>query len=129
MNNIKKKDIYIHYIKIMYYPMKNYKNDFCNCSLFLLFFIMNFSSNPPPPSADHPSLDTVVTVDNCWYYLSLLEQFVQATQDLPNAILQQYLVRAEYRYFRWISNKEALVQEKHVPPIGKQLTAVISLLI
>ncbi|KAL9559963.1 hypothetical protein MBANPS3_000183 [Mucor bainieri] len=37
------------------------------------------------------------------YYLSMLERFVETTQDMPESILKLYLVRAEYRYYRWVS--------------------------
>jgi hypothetical protein len=83
---------------------------------------MKFSFNPPTPSEkdQYPVLDTVVTVNSCWHYLSLLEQFVQTTQDIPEVILQQYLVRAEYRYFDWMSKTSTLKNRKeHVPPVGK----------
>lgn len=84
---------------------------------------MKFTSRPPQPlEEDHyPRLDNVVTVDNCWYYLSLIEQFVQVTKDMPNAILQKYLVRAEYRYFHWISRMDIVRHPYNQPPIGKKI--------
>jgi hypothetical protein len=69
---------------------------------------MVYSDSDPPKESEakkFPVLDSVVTVDNCWYYLSLLERFVQATKDMDNDTLKMYLVRAEYRYFRWLSER------------------------
>ncbi|KAG2233326.1 hypothetical protein INT48_007762, partial [Thamnidium elegans] len=61
-----------------------------------------------PPNEDHdakfPVLD-IINVANCWYYLSLLERFVNVTSPMSDKTLKIYLVRAEYRYFRWIANK------------------------
>ncbi|GAA5796750.1 hypothetical protein HPULCUR_002125 [Helicostylum pulchrum] len=73
-----------------------------------------------PPLEDHnakfPTLDTV-TVANCWYYLSLLERFVNVTSNMSDKVLKIYLVRAEYRYFRWIANKGARKRDDTLPPL------------
>ncbi|GAA5804045.1 hypothetical protein HPULCUR_009531 [Helicostylum pulchrum] len=73
-----------------------------------------------PPSEDHrgrfPTLDTV-TVANCWYYLSLLERFVNVTSHMSDKVLKMYLVRAEYRYFRWIANVGNRQRIYSLPPL------------
>jgi hypothetical protein len=82
-----------------------------------------FSDNDPPVEAsedEFPTMSTVVTVANCWYYLSLLERFVDITSSMSEDVLKMYLVRAEYRYFLWISNKHYYRNlDRAVPPIGK----------
>ncbi|KAG2236563.1 hypothetical protein INT48_000863, partial [Thamnidium elegans] len=73
-----------------------------------------------PPEEDHnvkfPTLDTV-TVANCWYYLSLLERFVNVTSRMSDKTLKTYLVRAEYRYFQWIANKGTRKRDDTLPPL------------
>ncbi|KAI9282738.1 hypothetical protein BY458DRAFT_130426 [Sporodiniella umbellata] len=67
---------------------------------------------------NEPCMDSKVTVRNCWYYLSLLERFVQATEKMSQETLQIYLVRAEYRYIKWISNYDPTKNnEEMVPPV------------
>lgn len=87
---------------------------------------MKFSETEPPTETaknEFPVLDTYVTVSNCWYYLSLLERFVYATRQLEEEDLKMYLVRAEYRYHRWITERARYVSAKNahtsVPPIGR----------
>lgn len=82
---------------------------------------MFYDQNPPvsPPDKPFPSFNGTVTVATCWYYLSLLERFVDATKDMPEDILKLYLVRAEYRYFKWYNlscGKGA--KPKYTPPLG-----------
>lgn len=85
---------------------------------------MFYDQHPPEENVENefPSLNTVVTVSSCWYYLSLLERFVDITKDMSEDILKLYLVRAEYRYFLWMYK----VNKSHLsglstPPIGKGL--------
>jgi hypothetical protein len=87
---------------------------------------MKFSGTEPPKEhieKEFPVLDSKVTVSNCWYYLSLLERFVYATKDLEEDKLKMYLVRAEYRYHTWISERRKKMLSKNidsfVPPTGK----------
>lgn len=81
---------------------------------------MFYDQEPPsnPAGKEFPSFGSSVTVANCWYYLSLLERFVDTTKDMPEDVLKLYLVRAEYRYFKWLN----LSNENHIfdstPPIG-----------
>lgn len=81
-----------------------------------------FSDNEPPKNKlfnEFPSFNTVVTVPNCWYYLSMLERFVDITSSMPQDILKMYLVRAEYRYFRWMyKTKDHRLIKYSIPPIG-----------
>lgn len=86
---------------------------------------MRFDGNPPVQEikGEYPSLDDVVAVANCWYYLSLMESFVEMTQSFTKEedLLKMYLVRAEYRYCKWISSKVKHRQaEVNIPPLGKR---------
>ncbi len=87
---------------------------------------MYCNSDPPKEQnrGDFPSFEySSVSVDLCWYYLSLLERFVDTTKDMAEDDLKMYLVRAEYRYFQFISNK---VPKRKIssltPPLGRYLT-------
>jgi hypothetical protein len=87
---------------------------------------MKYSGIEPPQEYsknEFPVLNSVVTVSNCWYYLSLLERFVYATKDLEEEDLKLYLVRAEYRYYTWITERRKKINGKNidsfVPPTGK----------
>jgi hypothetical protein len=85
---------------------------------------MFYDQEPPIESFDNefPTFNTVVTVSNCWYYLSLLERFVDITKDMPEDTLKIYLVRAEYRYFKWVTElhrKELMEEPSCIPPVGK----------
>lgn len=87
---------------------------------------MTFSDTNPPEEAqkdEYPTLDTIVNVSNCFYYLSLLERFVRKTRNMPDDVLKKYLVRAEYRYFKWAySTRKSLNTSSYViPPLGKLL--------
>ena len=63
-------------------------------------------------------LGTLVTVENCYYYMSLLENFYNIEQSLGPELFKLYIVAAERRYLdfmrivgkrdtleRWDSNK------------------------
>lgn len=83
---------------------------------------MFYDQNPPEESVENefPVLNTVVTVSNCWYYLSLLERFVDTTKDMSEDVLKLYLVRAEYRYFLWMYKVQAArLASSATPSIGK----------
>lgn len=86
---------------------------------------MKFDKDPPTEKVkgDFPVLNDILTVANCWYYLSLLERFVEFTQSLEEDVLKMYLVRAEYRYFKWIATDKVKIirkAENAVPPLGKK---------
>ncbi|CAO0793972.1 unnamed protein product [Mucor circinelloides] len=67
-----------------------------------------FNTNLPQESQqdEYPTFDKTVTVANCYYYLSLLERFVETTRNMSEDVLKVYLVRAEYRYYKWAYSKE-----------------------
>lgn len=83
---------------------------------------MKLDKDPPIEMAkgEFPSLDEVMTVANCWYYLSLLERFVDTIQSMPEHILKMYLVRAEYHYCKWASTGVKLDPKTAIPPIDKR---------
>ncbi|KAG2236543.1 hypothetical protein INT48_000843 [Thamnidium elegans] len=77
-------------------------------------------NNPPIPTTqdEFPSFNSVVNVSNCWYYLSLLERFVNITSSLSQDDLKVYLVRAEYRYFKWMfTNIKDRKVALSIPPV------------
>jgi hypothetical protein len=85
---------------------------------------MYYNWNSPKESFDKefPVFNGVVTVSSCWYYLSLLERFVDATKDMSEETLKIYLVRAEYGYFKWISKASGNVNiPPSIPPVGKNI--------
>ncbi|KAI8077763.1 uncharacterized protein BX664DRAFT_343423 [Halteromyces radiatus] len=64
-------------------------------------------SAPPPvaPNPTHfPKLNGVVTVENCYYYLSFLERFWTFMDTMTLQEQRHYLARAEVRYEKWIHN-------------------------
>lgn len=84
---------------------------------------MTFSSEDPPlesQSGEYPTFDKTVTVSSCYYYLSLLERFVDTTKDMSESVLKLYLVRAEYRYYKWAYSREADFgsMKSAIPPLG-----------
>ncbi|KAL9555736.1 hypothetical protein MBANPS3_002233 [Mucor bainieri] len=83
---------------------------------------MSFHTKNPPQEdhdGEYPTFDKVVTVSNCYYYLSLLERFVETTKDMSEDVLKLYLVRAEYRYYKWAYSREADFgsMKNAIPPI------------
>ena len=84
-----------------------------------------FKDNEPPKefiTNEFPVMDRVVTVENCWYYLSLLERFVDITTEMNEEDLKLYLVRAEYRYFQWIAKcSENNAISSPPPPVGNEI--------
>lgn len=75
-------------------------------------------STADPPSFKTKRLqfdDTSISIDRCFYYLSLLERFVETTQDMPESMLKLYLVRSEYRYYKWTFSS----LKESVPPLGE----------
>ncbi|KAG2223651.1 hypothetical protein INT45_010010 [Circinella minor] len=51
---------------------------------------------------DIPRLDTIVTVENCYYYMSLLESFYNIEQSLGPELFKLYVIAAERRYLEFI---------------------------
>ncbi|CAO3643631.1 unnamed protein product [Mucor fragilis] len=82
---------------------------------------MTFCDTNPPEETkkdEYPTLDTVVNVSNCFYYLSLLERFVRTTRNMPEDVLKKFLVRAEYRYYKWAySQKISSTSRYAIPPL------------
>lgn len=52
-------------------------------------------------------------------YLSLLERFVEFTRNMPEKVMRMYLVRAEYRYFKWVRYSDSYYRYHRNPPLGK----------
>ncbi|KAL7308867.1 hypothetical protein PS15m_011006 [Mucor circinelloides] len=77
---------------------------------------MRFSTSDPPEfkSKYWDFSGASINPYRCFYYLSLLERFVEATHDMPESVLKLYLVRAEYRYYRWISSN---LYRNSTPPL------------
>lgn len=88
---------------------------------------MYFCNDPPEELSENefPKISDVVTVANCWYYLSLLERFVDTTGLMSEKVLKMYLVRAEHRYFQWTSNKTSRKAIYAIPPLGKKCNTVL----
>ncbi|KAI8336941.1 hypothetical protein BC941DRAFT_42749 [Chlamydoabsidia padenii] len=63
-----------------------------------------------------PTLDTVVTVKNCIYYLSLLEQFSQLLTKFRDH-LDAFHVRAEIRYECWLISRGHRTTNDVAPPL------------
>ncbi|ORZ17882.1 hypothetical protein BCR42DRAFT_412704 [Absidia repens] len=63
-----------------------------------------------------PQLDGVVTVENCFYYMSLLEQFTELLKKFENH-LDAFHARAELRYEAWVRTSSRRANLIIVPPI------------
>lgn len=84
---------------------------------------MRFSTSDPPEfkSKHWDFSGASINPYRCFYYLSLLERFVETTHDMPESVLKLYLVRAEYRYYRWISSNS---YRNSTPPLGELIQYV-----
>ena len=61
-----------------------------------------YATPPEEPKANaFPTLNGVVTVENCHYYLSLMEQFMHYKKSFDTDLLKVMLARAEIRYIQW----------------------------
>ncbi|KAI8145363.1 hypothetical protein BJV82DRAFT_603392 [Fennellomyces sp. T-0311] len=61
-----------------------------------------FVAPPEEPSINaFPTLDGVVTIENCHYYLSLMERFMDYKESFDTASFKVMLARAEIRYAQW----------------------------
>ncbi|KAI9274817.1 hypothetical protein BDA99DRAFT_249500 [Phascolomyces articulosus] len=49
-----------------------------------------------------PRLDSVVNVENCYYYMSLLEEFYNVEQSMSDELFKLYIIAAERRYLEFI---------------------------
>lgn len=85
------------------------------------FFLMpydKFTTSEYTPVRDNPQFDTIVTSENCFYYLSLLEQFYQIEQSMSSELFDRYIVAAEkrYLYFFHYNNHHST---QNCMPLGK----------
>ncbi|KAJ8653623.1 hypothetical protein O0I10_010773 [Lichtheimia ornata] len=67
---------------------------------------MKYANIQIPPSEEDgvtfPKLNNVVTIENCFYYISLMERFLQYKSTLGPDLVKIMLSRAEVRYTRWL---------------------------
>ncbi|KAI8141554.1 hypothetical protein BJV82DRAFT_168881 [Fennellomyces sp. T-0311] len=56
------------------------------------------------PVKNSPQFDNVVTAENCYYYLSLLESFYEVEQSMSPELFKRYVVAAEKRYLEFMQN-------------------------
>lgn len=96
---------------------------------------MKYASLPHPPTEEQgvtfPRLNDVVSVKNCFYYLSLMERFLEYKRTLGPQLVKVMLARAEIRYARWLrymndTSKGSSNHKKIAPPIG-MFIALLSL--
>lgn len=59
---------------------------------------MKFADKNPPETNGMWDLD----IESYYYYLSFLERFIEETKSIPTDLRKIYLVRAEYRYIKWM---------------------------
>lgn len=52
-------------------------------------------------SPNYISYSSYISSNQCYYYLSLLKQFVETIKDMSEEDLRTFLVCAEYRYFKF----------------------------
>lgn len=81
-------------------------------ALFLVYelnLIMKFADKNPPrkDGVRDPHVETY------HYYLSFLERYIEETKTIRQDLRKVYLVRAEYRYIRWLHNSVYVM-----PPTG-----------
>ncbi|KAL9537229.1 hypothetical protein MBANPS3_011968 [Mucor bainieri] len=51
----------------------------------------------------------------CYGYLSMLAKYIEVTKDMTEAEMKLYLVRAEYRYFRYINHMRSTLPKSTYP--------------
>ncbi|KAI8140519.1 hypothetical protein BJV82DRAFT_671595 [Fennellomyces sp. T-0311] len=85
---------------------------------------MKFAYTPPKEikKGDFPVLGEVVTIENCFYYLSLMERFLRYKDSFDSERLKAMLARSELRYIKWrdiieTSPKDSHIFESFVPPL------------
>lgn len=78
---------------------------------------LKYTSQPPVINTQNEALlNKVVTVDACYYYLSLIERFWNYMNTLSEQEQRLYLARAEYRYELWVTHYQNTMP---CPPLGK----------
>lgn len=70
---------------------------------------MKFADKDPPTNENIWEPD----IENSFYYLSFLERYIEETKTIPPDLRKVYLVRAEYRYIKWLNKYVDLT-----PPTG-----------
>ncbi|EPB92039.1 hypothetical protein HMPREF1544_01103 [Mucor circinelloides 1006PhL] len=60
---------------------------------------MKFADKNPPINENIWEPD----IENSFYYLSFLERYIEETKTIPPDLRKVYLVRAEYRYIKWLN--------------------------
>ncbi|KAI7887152.1 hypothetical protein K492DRAFT_189568 [Lichtheimia hyalospora FSU 10163] len=87
---------------------------------------MKYASFPQPPTEEQgvifPRLNNVVTIENCFYYLSLMERFLEYKRTFGPQLVKIMLARAEIRYARWLrymndAAKNSSHYRKIAPPL------------
>lgn len=73
--------------------------------------MMKFADRDPPLPRNENNWEP--DVDTYYYYLSFLERYIEETKTIPPTLRKVYLVRAEYRYIKWLHNSLYLT-----PPTG-----------
>ncbi|KAI9499098.1 hypothetical protein BDB00DRAFT_924863 [Zychaea mexicana] len=63
-----------------------------------------FEGDPIYRKNRSPFLDGVVSVENCFYYMSLLESFYEVEQSMGAELFKLYIVAAERRYLEFVRN-------------------------
>lgn len=66
-------------------------------------------------------LFSAVRSHQVYEYLLLLKRFVEFSKDMSEESMRMYLVRAEYRYFKWIFHQEVPFQRIQERPLGNEL--------
>ncbi|KAF1796571.1 hypothetical protein V8B55DRAFT_1350209 [Mucor lusitanicus] len=64
--------------------------------------MMKFADRDPPLPRNENNWEP--DVDTYYYYLSFLERYIEETKTIPPTLRKVYLVRAEYRYIKWLHN-------------------------
>ncbi|CAO3595912.1 unnamed protein product [Absidia cylindrospora] len=64
---------------------------------------LKFQQAPPLTEKDMmPTLNQVVTINNCYYYLAMIERFWRVMDVITRDQQRLYLARAEFRYEFWV---------------------------
>lgn len=78
---------------------------------------MKFADKNPPETKGMWDLN----IESYYYYLSFLERFIEETKSIPTDLRKVYLVRAEYRYIKWMHVNVYLS-----PPTGIKYAYILS---
>lgn len=81
----------------------------------------DFGRNVSLPAAGS-YCDSFVYLDHyqCYAYLSMMAKFIEVTKKMTEAEMKLYLVRAEYRYFHYVTYRYYLTNASNSTcPLGK----------